>query len=117
MRLPVSRNQYDAMLAAKDAEIARLTADRDRWEARYDAMAAQYVDAITPKVPETPTVTPAEPKEQSEIAQAIASEANGDPRIARHFWALARRLKRDGMHTDAIVAEIKWVTPAPVEAA
>lgn len=114
MRKPVPAELHKALMAAKDADVVRLTAECAKWEQRFNALAQQYADTLTV----VPVITePSAPKEKSELSRAIETESGGDPRVARHFRALARRLKDEGKDDDAIVAEIKWVPSALPESA
>ena len=103
----IERSAHDALMAEKDVQIAIWKTQTEGWKLMYD-------QAMAPKQePVSPPVLTLEPREPSQVAQAIREMAQGDSRLSEHLHQQKRELraKHPNMSDDGIIALLcKWET-------
>jgi hypothetical protein len=106
MRFPLMfRTTHDALLAAKDAQLALLRETLAKAEARAEAAEARAVALmdLTKPAPK-PTLPPKRVPSATETA--IALRASGDPGLARYLGQWAKQQRAGGMSEEAIADAI-----------
>lgn len=111
MRWPwVSRAGHERVahdLSAALVQAMDLRAERDALRAKLDAMTERYTALLQSLA--TPKAKPKDP-----LAEVIRQESEGDPRLAAHFWKVARQAKAEGKSTEEVVGLIGWTSDSPV---
>lgn len=113
---------HRALMAAKNAEIALLKAERTiAWEAADDTrdkhdsfvaeIAALSAKALTPPEKATPIVQPVDP-----VSQAVTRKAGGNRALRDHLYRFAAEQRSLGVDDAAIVRRVlDWSQPETVE--
>ena len=101
-------------MALKDAQIAFARESAESYRAMLVAAQAQISELTKPKPePVSPPVLTLEPREPSQVAQAIREMAQGDTRLSEHLHKQKRELraKHPNMSDDGLIALLcKWET-------
>lgn len=104
MRWPLMlRTTHDALMAARDAELTRVTEALARTIERESATLTKLADLTIAKL--TPPA-PLPKREPDALTTAMMLRANGDRGLLRYLGEFAKRRRLEGAAPDDIIAEI-----------
>lgn len=95
------RSTHDTLMAAKDAEMARVTERRDALEARYEALVTGLAHQQVPP----PVVRPAK-REPDAVDTAIDFKAGSDSELANYLKRYAKQQRRAGVAPQTIAQAV-----------